>query len=75
MNKMALIKVKELIGTSSKSFEDAIKQAIDQVCKQKKNVTGVSIVGQNIEIKDGQIAEYKVNLKVAYHWEEELHDK
>ena len=70
---MALIKVKELIGTSSKSFEDAIKQAISRACEQKKNVTGVSIVGQNIEIKDGQINEYKVNLKVAYRWEKELH--
>ena len=72
---MALIKVKELIGTSSKSFEDAIKQAINQVCEQKKNITGVSVVGQNIEIKDGQINEYKVNLKVAYRWEKELHGK
>lgn len=75
MRKMALIKVKELIGTSSKSFEDAIKHAVSQACQQKKNVTGAKIIGQNVEIKDGQIVEYKVNLKVAYHWEEELHDK
>jgi len=73
VNKMALIKVKELIGTSSKSFEDAIKQAVSQACEQKKNVTGAKIVGQNVEIKDGQIDEYKVNLKVAYKWEKELH--
>ena len=70
---MALVKVKELIGTSSKSFEDALKQAVSQACEQKKNVTGAKIVGQNVEIKDGQISEYKVNLKVAYKWEKELH--
>ena len=70
---MAVVKVKELIGTSSKSFEDALKQAVSQACQQKKNVTGAKIVGQNVEIKDSQINEYKVNLKVAYKWEKELH--
>ena len=70
---MALIKVKELIGTSSKSFEDALKQAVSQACQQKKNITGAKIINQNVEIKDGQIVEYKVNLKVAYRWEKELH--
>jgi hypothetical protein len=72
-NIMAVIKVKELIGTSRESFEDALKQAVKQVCGQKENVTGAKIVSQNVEIKDGQIIEYKVNLKVAYKWEKELH--
>ncbi len=72
---MALIKIKELIGTSSKSFDDALKQAIDQACGQKKNVTGAKIVRQTVEIKDGQVFEYKVNLKIAYKWEKELHAK
>ncbi len=72
---MTLIKVKELIGTSPKSFEDALKQAISQACQQKKNITGVSIIGQNVEIKDGRIVEYKVNFKMAYRWEKELHGK
>lgn len=72
---MALIKIKELIGTSSKSFDDALKQAINQACEQKKNVTGAKIVRQTVEIKDGQVVEYKVNLKIAYKWEKELHAK
>jgi flavin-binding protein dodecin len=70
---MAIIKVKELIGTSVNSFEDALKQAVAQACEQKKNITGAKIINQTVEIKDGQIVEYKVNLKVAYKWEKELH--
>jgi flavin-binding protein dodecin len=66
---MALIKVKEIIGTSEKSFDDALKQAIKQCAKAKKNLTGVRIIGQNAEIKDGEIVEYKVNAKIAYKWE------
>jgi len=70
---MAVVKVKELIGTSPNSFDDALNQAISQTCEQKKNVTGAKIIAQNVEIKDGKIVEYKVNLKVAYRWEKELH--
>lgn len=70
---MAIIKVKELIGTSEKGFKDALQNVVNQACSQKKNVTGAKVIGQTVEIKDGKIAEYKVNVKVAYRWEEGLH--
>jgi hypothetical protein len=72
---MALIKVKELIGTSEKSFEDALNQAVKEICKQKQKVSGVKVIGYTIEVKDGKITEHKVNVKYAYRWEEALHGK
>jgi len=72
---MAIIKIKEIIGTSPQSFEDALSKAIEHICSQKKNVTGAKIVSQTVEIKDGKIVEYKVNVKVAYKWEKEVHNK
>ncbi len=72
---MSLIKIKEIIGSSTKGFDDAFQGAVNQVCAQKKNVTGARILSQTADIKDGQIAEYKVNVKVAYRWEKELHGK
>ena len=71
---MSVIKVKELIGASKESFDDALKQAVKYASEMKKNVTGAKIVGQNVEIKDGKIIQYKVNLKVAYRWDKELHE-
>ena len=70
---MPLIKIKEVIGTSSKGFHDAFQEAVDRVIEQKKNVTGAKIVGHSVEIKDGKIFEYKVNVKIAYKWEKEIH--
>lgn len=72
---MSLVKVKEVIGSSVKGFDDAFQEAVNQVCTHKKNVTGAKIVSQTADIKDGRIAEYKINVKVAYRWEKELHDK
>ena len=71
---MPIIKIKEVIGSSPESFEDALKQAIKQSCSQKKNVTGAKIRSQSVEINDGQIVEYKVNAKIAYKWEKELNE-
>ncbi len=70
---MALIKVKEIIGTSPNSFEDAIKEAVKTLTEQKQNISGLKVVGMTVDIKDGEIVEYKVNLKYAYKWEKELH--
>lgn len=70
---MSVIKIKELIGTSNKSFDDALKQAIEQATQMKKNVTGAKIINQNVEIKNGKIIEYKANLKIAYRWDKSLH--
>jgi len=70
---MPVVKVKELIGISPNSFEDALKEAIKQISQQKQNVTGAKILGQNVTIKDGKIVEYKVNVNIAYLWEKKLH--
>lgn len=70
---MAIIKVKEIIGTSPNSFDEALKEAIKHITEEKQLISGVKIVGQTVDIKDGEIAEYKVNVKYAYRWEKELH--
>jgi len=72
---MAIVKVKEVIGTSPNSFEEALKIAIEHACAQKQNVTGAKVVSQTVEIKEGKIVEYKVTLKIAYRWEREFHQQ
>lgn len=66
---MTIIKIRELIGTSTKSFEDALQNIVAHESEAGKNVTGVHVVNQTAEVKDGKIAEFKVNAKVAYKWE------
>lgn len=42
------------------------KQGIDQAQKTLKNVRGAWVEGQKVEIKDGKIAVYRVDLKVTF---------
>ena len=65
-------RVTEIIGASPKSFEDAIKQVVKEICSQKENVGGMKVKGLTVDIKDGKIVAYKANVKYAYLWEKKL---
>lgn len=61
-----VIKIVELIGVSQKSFDDAFREGADRAMKTLRNVTGIDVVGQNAAVANGEIVQYKVNLKVAF---------
>ena len=60
------IKVIEIIGISSKSFDDAILQAVNKASKSVKGITGFEVLKHMASVKDGKITQYKVNLKLAF---------
>jgi flavin-binding protein dodecin len=63
---MAVAKVTELNATSTKSFEDAIQQAISRATKTLRNVKGAWIKEQRVAIENNQIAEYQVNVLITF---------
>lgn len=63
---MAIAKVVEVNSSSAKSFEDAILTGITKVTETVKNVQGAWINEQKVVIKDNQIVEYRVNLKISF---------
>ena len=60
------VKIIELIGTSSKNFEDAIQDAINTAAKSLRGVTGVDVLGQTAVVENNKVVEYRVNVKVAF---------
>jgi flavin-binding protein dodecin len=63
---MPVGKIIELVGTSSKGFEDAINEAVRRSSRTVKNIRGVDVVGQKAIVKDGKVTEYRVNLKLSF---------
>ena len=61
-----VIKIIEVIGVSSMSFEDAIQQGVSRAARTVKNITGVDVLGQTAEVKDGRITEFRVTMKLAF---------
>lgn len=63
---MTIAKIVEVNSSSTKSFEDAIRTGIAKVCETVDNVEGAWVNEQKVVIKEGQITEFRVNLKVTF---------
>ena len=63
---MQVARVTEIIASSDKSFDDAVKVGIARACKKLKNVSGAWVKDQKVVIDKNKIIEYRVNLKVTF---------
>ncbi len=61
-----IAKVVELIGQSTESWDDAVRSAVHRASETVDNITGVEILNQTADISNGEIVEYKVDLKLAF---------
>lgn len=62
----SVARVTEIIASSPKSFEHAIEVGVARACKTLENVTSAWVQDQKLEIRDGKIQSYRVNLKVTF---------
>ena len=59
-------KIIEVVGTSNSSYDDAIKDAIEEASKSLKAMSWFEVVQMRGGIKDGKLDEYQVILKVGF---------
>lgn len=63
---MTVAKVIEISSASPESFEHAIKNGVARATKTVKNVKGVWIKEQSVTLKDGEIDQFRVDMKVTF---------
>lgn len=63
---MSVAKISEISATSEKSFEDAMQQGIARANKSLRNVKGAWIKEQQLDIEDGRVTRYRVNMLVTF---------
>jgi len=66
---MPIVKVIEVIATSEKSFDDAVKNAVEEVSKTIKNIDSVYVKDMKVHVKDGSISSYGCVCKVSFRVE------
>jgi len=59
----------EVVGTSDKSIEDAIDQAINVAGQSIRNLDWFQVPELRGHIKDGRVAHYQVALKLGFRYE------
>ena len=63
---MSVARITEISASSSKSFEKAVKNGIARATETLQNVTGAWVESQKVTVKDGEIDQYRVFLKVTF---------
>ena len=64
---MSVARVTEIKASSTKSFDDAIKEGVARAAKTLKNVKSAWVANQDVIIDEkGNISEYRVQLKVTF---------
>lgn len=61
-----LYKKIELVGISSKSFEDAISSAVEKASKTLHGLAWFEVVEQHGRITDNKITEFQAVIRVAF---------
>jgi flavin-binding protein dodecin len=59
---MSVAKVIEISSSSTKSFEDAIKEGVSRADKTLNNIQGAWIKEQQVVVAKGKITGYRVNM-------------
>lgn len=63
-------KILELTGSSTKSFDDAVQNAIAKASKTMRNMQWFQVVETRGHIADGRIAHWQVTLKIGFTLED-----
>ena len=62
-------KIVEIVGSSSKSSDDAIQNAIARASKTLKNLDWFEVLETRGHLANGKIAHYQVMLKIGFRLE------
>jgi hypothetical protein len=65
-NKPTVVKVIELIGSSSKGWDDAAANAVKEAAKTLRNIKGIELKRCSAKVEQDKIVEYRAVVKVAF---------
>ena len=63
---MSVLKVVEILGNSTVSWEDAVQQVVNEASKTIQNIKSVYVQDMQAMIEDNKIVQYRVNAKVTF---------
>jgi flavin-binding protein dodecin len=65
----SVYKVIELIGTSTKSWNEAAKAAVERAAETLRDLRIAEVIAQDVVITDGKVEAYRVKVKVSFKYE------
>ena len=71
MTENSVYRVTEVIGTSSESWAEAARTAVETAARTIRDLRIAEATRFDVTIKDGKVAEYRVRLDISFKYESE----
>lgn len=72
MSEFKVASVIELIGESTESWEDAVKNAVEAASKTIKHISGVEVLNLTAVVDDGKVSRFKADVHLAFAIDDSL---
>ncbi len=63
---MSVLKVVEVLASSTKSWEDAAANAVAEASKTIRNIRSIYIQEQSASVTNGKVTDYRINAKITF---------
>ncbi|MDB9720963.1 dodecin family protein [Winogradskyella sp.] len=63
---MSVLKVIEVLGNSTVSFDDAVKNVVTEASKSVKNIKSVYVKDMQATVENNKVTQYRVTTKVCF---------
>jgi flavin-binding protein dodecin len=67
----SVYKIIEIVGTSTKSWEDAAKTALETASKTLEDLRVAEVVKQDVTVENGKVINYRVRLNISFKYHTE----
>lgn len=64
-----IYKIVEVIGTSSSSWEDAAKRAVETASKSLRELRIAEVVKQDMTIENGKVSAYRTRVMLSFKYQ------
>ena len=65
----SVYKVIELIGTSTTSWEEAAKTAVERAAESLRDLRVAEVTAHDLVITDGKVEAYRTKVKISFKYE------
>lgn len=72
---MPIMKVIELVGRSSESWDKAVSAALAEASKSLRNIESLEITNLSASVEDDKIGEWRADVRVSFRIEEQLREQ
>ncbi len=66
---MSVVKIVELVGSSPKSWEDAVQQAVKEASRSIRGITRVGVKEMDVKVDGPKVTEFRARVEISFRIE------